>query len=505
MSEPRSFRFARHFRWSMLGQLATAAVSFLVTPTLVNTLGLETYGLYLILQSLTSYLILAALGAGGTTVTLSATARADGDVLRLRQVLRYSLFLHGAPVLAAAAAAAFAARPLLSGVYDIPPHLLETGTRVVAAAAVGTVFFSLAQCASSALLGLQRFDAAAVIGLLQSGLTPVLAVLLVRSGRGVVALAAAYALVQALSAALAWSVLRSVLDEEATATGGAHSRLGFKGFVKWSLSQWLGQMSWIVNYQFDRIFAAQQVSLAGMTLYAVPAGLLQRLNVIPATFGVVAQPMLAEVRSAGDAAQFHRLYLRQFRLLLWMSLPGLVLLFALMPQFLSLWLGGSFGNIGVWPARHLVLAQAAALLFVLPGTAAAIRGKPWYSTAVTWAQALISVTAWYFLVGPYDLVGLGFGSLLAQALPAVFFIPWIHRKVLGLTLSDFLAEGVFMPASCAALMFAVVFPFHDRATSWPLMAGFCVGGLLVYAAATWVLMGSDDRALVRRYLKRSGA
>lgn len=486
-----------------MGQIATAVLSLLITPTLVNALGLKTYGLYLILQSMTSYLILATLGAGSATVTHIATARADGDQLRLRQVLRYSLLMHGPPVILAAAAAALAARPLLTGVYQVPPELLDTGLRVIAAAAVATVFFSLTQAASSALLGLQRFDAAAIVSVLQSGLPPILSLLLVRSGRGVTYMAAAFALVQASSAALSWGFLRRALRAEARAHGKIHENLTLRSFVAWSLSQWLGQMAWIVNYQFDRVFAAHHVSLAGMTLYAVPAGLLQRLNVIPATFGVVAQPMLAEVRGAADTTQFHRLYLRQFRLLLLISLPGLVLLFALMPQFLSLWLGGSFGDTGVWPARLLVLAQAAALLFILPGTAASIRNKPWYMPGVTWAQALISVIAWAFLVGPWDLVGLGLGSLLAQLLPALVFIPWIHRSVLGLRLADFLSEGVFVPACCAALMFAVVFPFHDRATSWPLMAGFAAGGLLIYAAATWVLLGSEDRALIRRYLKRS--
>lgn len=497
VSEPRSYRFARHFRWSLLGQAATMAASFFATPYLVKNLGLDAYGLYLILQSATSYLVLATFGAGSATITQSAAARADGDPARLRQVLRHSLWMHGPAVALAAGVAVLSAEPLLARVFQVPPHLLAAGGRVLAGAMIGGVFFSLTQAATSAMQGLQRFEASNAVGFLQSGLMPVAAVLTVRAGAGVGTVAAAYAAIQVLGAIVAWSWLSRILAEEKNTARRRSEPLAFGTFASLSAAQWMGQLAWIVSYQFDRLFAANRVSLAAMTLYAVPVGLLQRLNVITATFGTVAIPMLGEHR--GHDEDLRRLYLRQYRLLLWLGLPGLVLFFSLMPQFLSMWLGGRFGDDSVWPARLQVLAQGFALLSILPGSLTLAQHKPWMQSGLAWTQALLSLGAWAALVPRFGLVGVGWGALLGQALPALIYIPMMHRRVLGLGVRRYLKDALFAPALSAATMLAVVFPYHDRAAGWTGLAGFTAMGLAAYGVAVWLLLGSDDRALVRRY------
>lgn len=501
MSEPRSFRFARNFRWSLIGQTATAVAGLLATPYLIRVFGLEAYGLYVILQSAVNYLMLATFGAGSAAFRHVAAAQAEGDGARLRGTLRWSLLFHGPLMLVAAAAAVLLARPLLRGLFQVPPELLDSGARVMWGAAAGAVFFSLANWATTAMSGLQRFGASNTVSFLQSGLMPVLAVALASAGYGLDAIAWCYALVQAAGAALAVVWLRRLLPESA-AGKGAGSAMPFSRFAGWAFGQWLGQASWIASYQLDRVFAARHVSLAGMTLYAVPVGLLQRLNVVPATFTAVALPMLSEHRAVDE--DLHRLYLRQYRLLLWLGLPGLILLFSLMPQFLSLWLGGRFGDDSVWPARLQVLAQGFALLASMPGVAALTHGKPWMPPALTWSQAGVSLVSWALLVPAWGLVGVGWGGLLGQALPALLFVPLFHRHVLRLRVGRFLSEGLFAPAACAGVMLAVVFPFHDRATSWLALAGFTAAGLAAYGLTAWALLGGEDRALVRRYLARQG-
>lgn len=500
MSEPRSFRFARYFRWSLLGQAAAAGASFLATPYLVRHFGLETYGLYVILQSAVNYLMLASFGAGGAAVRHIAAAQIEGDATRLRGALRWSLLFHGPTVLLAAAVALMSARPLLRGLFQVPPELMGAAVRVLWGAAAGAMFFSLTTWATTAMNGLQRFGASNTITFVQTGLMPVLAVVLARAGLGLDAVAWGYALVQALGAAVACVWLKNLIPNDA-ADKKTGASMPFSRFASWAFSQWLGQVAWIASYQLDRVFAARHVSLEGMTLYAVPVGLLQRLNVIPATFTSVALPMLSELRTPGE--DLHRLYLRQYRLLLWLGLPGLILLFSLMPQFLSLWLGGRFGDASVWPARLQVFAQGFVLLTALPSVAVLTHGKPWMSPALNWAQAFISLAAWAVFVPQWGLVGVGWGGLLGQALPALLFLPLVHGKVLRLNAARFLVEGLFAPAACAGVMLAVVFPFHDRATGWLSLAGFTAAGLAAYALTAWVLLGAEDRALVRRYLSRS--
>lgn len=497
MSEPRAFRFARNFRWSLLGQAATAVASFLATPYLIRRFGLEAYGLYVILQSAVNYIVLANFGAGASAFRHIAAAKAENDGPRVRATLRWSLFFHGPTVLVTAALAVSLARPLLQRLFQVPPELLALGVRVMWGAAVGAVFFSLTTGATTAMSGLQRFGPANAVTFFQMGLMPLAAVALAWAGFGLDAIAWCYAVIQALGTGAAWLWLRAMLAE--TELGPENEgHMPFARFASWALSQWLGQLAWIVSYQLDRVFAAQHASLAGMTLYAVPVGLLQRLSVIPATFTSVALPMLSEMRETDEKLRL--LYLRQFRLLLWLGLPGLVLLFSLMPQFLSLWLGGRFGDAAVWPARLQVIAQVFSLLTAMPSITVMSHGKPWMPPALTWSQAVISLLAWALLVPSWGLLGVGWGALLGQALPAVVFLHLFHRHVIRLRIGRFISEALFAPALSAGTMLAVVFPFHDRASNWTSLALFAAAGVSAYALSSWALLGAEDRALVRRYV-----
>jgi len=65
-------RFIRNVSWSVLGQGGAWAVSFFITPYLIRRIGVEGYGLYLILTMVSGYLLMFTLSAGTTTVIKTA-------------------------------------------------------------------------------------------------------------------------------------------------------------------------------------------------------------------------------------------------------------------------------------------------------------------------------------------------------------------------------------------------------------------------------------------------
>jgi O-antigen/teichoic acid export membrane protein len=253
-----------------------------------------------------------------------------------------------------------------------------------------------------------------------------------------------------------------------------------------------------VTFQLDRLFIARTSSLAALTLYAVPSGLLQRLQIFPAAVSTVLIPMMSEVSGGDGDETLRRMYVRSQRFLLWILLPALVLLFALMPQFLSLWLGGEFGGRSVWPARLLVVSQGFFFLNYSVNSVSASRDRPWYPSAVAWAQALISLGAWALLIGRYQLLGVALGSLLAQAIPTTVYLLVVHAKLLDLPAGRFISEALARPFLSAGLLLAAVMPFHQLASTWPRLLGMGAGGGALYYASAWRLLDRDDRELCRR-------
>lgn len=489
----RSHRFARNVSAGLAGQGLVALLGFVLTPMLIRLLGLEGYGLYVLMQAATSYLLLGTLGAGSAAVKYTAEHAVHGG-RAFHETQRLSVVLHlgGAAV---AAALLFAAAPWFAErLFRVPAELMAPGVFMLRCAAVGGVFVAGTQAASSTLQGLQAFGAHNRLVVAQAVLMTGGAVGLAALGFGVNGVGRWHVLLSAVVFLVAVYVARAQAAPAAAHHGG--KALDRRAFVAYGLSLWGGSLAWVITNQADKVVIAQAASLSALTLYAVPAGLLQRLQLLPAVVSTVLLPMFSELRH-GDAEHeetARRMYLKSTRFVLFAVLPPLVVLFCVMPQFLGLWVGGHFSDASVWPARLLVAAQGFTLFNYVANAAAAARGRVWYVSAVNWGQALVSLAGWALFVPRHGLLGVALGSLLAQALPAFAYLFAVHR-LLRVGWGSFFAEALAAPAAAALVLLVVAFPPHALATTWPRMISLGVIGLLAFYVTAWVLMPADDRRL----------
>ncbi|MBI4424307.1 MAG: oligosaccharide flippase family protein [Elusimicrobia bacterium] len=495
----RSLRFARNFSWNLLGQVGTWASAFLLIPYLVRRMGVEAYGLYLLLGTASSYLLILTFGAGSASVVHGAGRAGGKDGRGLREVLSWSVGIHLGGVALGAVLLAVAAPSIADSWFQVPPRLREEAVWILRCAALGAVFAGLLQAANSLLQGLQRFDWQNMIALTQSVATPLGAGALLAAGFGLRQIGLWYVVVNAVLAVAALAVARGLVA--AFPLRASSEGRSLRGFLATCRGFWLAQCASVVTLQFDKLFIGRTLALGDLTLWAVPAGLLMRLQTVPANIAGVIMPMSSELTAQEAEEGLARMYVKTVRAVLWSTLPAQVLLFALMPQFLTLWVGPAFGVMSVWPARVLALAQAVSLLNVIPLNMASARGKPLYLTTWLWLQASLLVLSWYLLAPRLGLLGIALGFLLSSSLPLPFFLAVIHRGILRLPLARYLREALYVPCASAALLLALVFPVHHLATSWLALLALSAAGLALYYGSTWRLMEDSDRALVRKLLR----
>ncbi|MBI3551218.1 MAG: oligosaccharide flippase family protein [Elusimicrobia bacterium] len=501
MSKAR--RFARNVSWNMAGQIVVAAANFLFIPYLVRGMGQERYGLYILLNTAASYLILLTFGAGDATVKFVAEHHGAQDGRALKDTLRYSLLMHGLAVVPGAAALFFGAKLCALRLFHVPQPLLPQAVFVLRCAAAGSISVAAIQFAGGVLQGLQRFDWHNLVTGLQNGLMPFGAAAAVWLGLGLAGAASWYVVLNALAAAAGLAAAWALLHPSRDLRAGKGLKAGV--FCAYGASMWLSVTAWVVTFQFDKIFLARGTSLSDLTLYSIPSGLLQRVQVMGVVVSAVLLPMMSELGGSQAHEELIRIYLKSSRFLLWAVLPALILLFVLMPQFLTLWLGGEFGGRGVWPARLVVLAKLFFILDAIPNAVVCSRGKPWAMTAMVWAQAIISIAAWKLLVPRIGILGVAWGSLLAQSVPTVIYLLWLHVGVLRLTEGQYARQTLFAPAMSGLLLALAVFPLHPFVDDWPRLFGTVAGGLLLYYGSTWFLMDDGDKRLLKQILRREPA
>lgn len=498
-SIPRSFRFARSVGIGLIGQSVSLVITFLSIPILMRALGTETYGLYILLHTATSYALLTTLGVGMATVRYTSEFNASGDVHALRQSAAYSLLFYSAAAAVSLASAWIFAPRVATDVLRLSGPTAADAVYIVRAAGVAAAAWAFSDLAQSLLQGLQFFAWQAVLATAQNVVFLVAAVALVRSGRGLRAIAAWYAawqiLLAAVSSLLAWSRLREAL-------GAGHRTFHPKTFARFALGGGFGRFAWIVVTQLDKVYVARASSLTDTTLYAIPSGLLQRLQILRGVVANVVIPMMAELQGRTAQEDLRRIYLKSVRFILWCTLPGLVFLFALMPQILGLWLGVSFTGKAVWPARVLVLLQ---LIYFLEGQAQMVivsRDHPWRTNALIWLQAAACVLTWKLLIGRWGLLGVAVGSTFSQALVTLIAIEFAHRRLLALSWKDFARYGLLGPGFSAALTLGALWPVREYVTTWPRTALAVFGVSAAFYTAAYALMSGEDRALLKSAARR---
>jgi len=478
--------------WGLGGQLGVAVVNFPLIPRIVRGFGEENYGAYLLMLSCAGWIALMHMGAGVGIVRYVAEGEAAGDPAAAAAAARRGAALQlGFSLLAAAAL--WAAAPILAErVFVVPAFLRGHETWLIRAAAVGGFFSVITAWALSVFQGYQRFRRLGVLSLAQGVLPTIGTAAVLASGRGLLAAATWYVAVQAgLAVVCLWGVRSLTLGAgDAPRTGP-----GRGAFWRYCLGFWPGSFAQFASGQLDRAFIAGLRSLSEFTLYAVPLGLLQRLQMLPAVAGATFLPVVGEL-PAEHGHELQRLYLRCTRVLAALLAPAYALLFALMPQFLSLWLGGRFGDESVWPARVMVLTQAAAALAYLPITVAGARRGGVWPTIAQWSQAAVCLALWPLLIPRWGLLGAALGSLAAQVLATAVIAGYTHRKVIHLGLMRYALDALGPAGAGTLLLSLAVWPLRARVGGWGGFSALCALGGALYAVAAWSLLPAEDR----RYL-----
>ena len=495
----RGRRFARNVGWSLAGQAGTIVVSFFALPFLLRGFGAEAYGVYLLMYTVAGYMAVFQLGAGLAAIKYVAEAQAAGEDGALHDAVRYSFWIHFLGVGSAGAALWFAAGPLSRTVFDIPSYFREHAFWLLRAAALGGLFAAGGQWATSVFWGLQKLAWPSALAVLQSIMMPLGLVVILATGRGLGAAAVWYVAVQACGFLFLTLALRSALAGHR----GNKGRLAFKPFATYGLTFVPSLLANLVSTQVDKVFVAGKLSMSDLTYYAVPSGVLQRLQAPSATISTALMPVLSEIGRIEEKDHLTRVYVRAVRALFALIAPALGLLFVLMPQLLGLWINPAFGKNAEVAARLLVATQAFAIAFHGPKAAAGGLDGGHYNSVAMWIQALLSLALWPVLIPRWGIAGAAAGALVAQFLATLYFMDATHRRLVHLPWRRFLREVLSPVAPPTAALILVAWLLRGWAWTWLGFVGVNAAACLCYLGLLWRGLPEEDTRDVIRWFRKA--
>lgn len=481
-------------------------VFFFLTPYMIDTLGVEDYGLWSLVFSVVGFFGLLDLGFGTGVVKYVAEAKGQGDVERRNRMLSTLLLVY--LVLALIAAAGLGVLSLaFRSIFDLDADQASRALVLLWIIGCRAVIFNLPLSLwRGALFGEQRIH---VINGVQAAATLVYGLAawwLLGSGLGLIPLAWLNLAAMLVEHGLYILIARRQVPELKVSPRLAR-RSEFREAFSFSVFAFIVSVAALVLMRTDPIIVKFFLPLTAVAAYAVALRIAENGLLLTKQFVNVLTPLVAELKGGGedDKVRFVLVNATRFAIV---PAAGLAVGAAVLGrEALEFWIGPEM--VSAWPV--LVILMTAMTLSVPQMVASSVltmTGHHRFTASAAALSVAINVGVSLALVRSLGLVGVALGTLTATAIVDVGLVLSRACKVHGLSLAGYLlkiAPAVVVPAAAQwALTWGLKAWLPPRGLGAVVL--LAVPGGLLYLALFWLVFveKSEKELIVGKVFKRAG-
>jgi O-antigen/teichoic acid export membrane protein len=267
---------------------------------------------------------------------------------------------------------------------------------------------------------------------------------------------------------------------------GVRSVFSFGGWV--TVSNVIGPLF----MQFERFCLGTFAALAAVAFYSTPFDILSRVTALPGATLNVLFPALSQA-VAHEPERTPRLVSRGQLIVLGIAFPAFLLLAAIAPEALRLWLGADFSDHSSRAARLLAASIFVNSMAWLPFSLLQAAGRADLTAKLHLAEipAYLAITALFVRAGGVD--GCALANLLRSAVDGALVV-WLARRVLPEAAPVLGRASVLAVAGCLGI-FGAALPIHV----WGRLA-WSAFSISAIALATWRWFLDDSERDTMRWM-----
>jgi O-antigen/teichoic acid export membrane protein len=478
---------ARNTIWNLVGQLLPMAVAVLAIPLLIRGMGAARFGILSLAWVVVGYFSLFDLGIGRALTKLVADklgANEEHSIPPLAWTSLLLMFLLGiiGGLVASALSSLFVHRLLkipeemqaetLRGFYllaiSIPVVTVTSGLRGILEAQQRFRILNLIRVPTSIF----SFAGPLLVLPFSHSLTPVMGILV--GGRLIGCAAHLFACFHALPALSHNFFLKGTL---------VASVLKFGGWMTVS-----NIISPIMVY-LDRFLIGTLLSVSAVAYYTAPFDMIIRLTVIPGAVVGVLFPAFA-ISLMQDPDRTRLLLTRGLKYTVLTIFPAVLVIVALAPDILRLWLGSTFAQNGGGVLRWLAAGVFINCLALVPFSLVQSAGRPDITARLHLLELPIYVALIWVLTKRYGIEGAAIAWSARVTMDAAVLFYFCHRLLPH--------KPGFLSKLGSAVVTGLLVTYTATLPRTPMMkVGFLSLTLIVFGLASWFwALGPEERAFV---------
>jgi O-antigen/teichoic acid export membrane protein len=459
-------------------------LNFFVVAYAIRKLGPDSYGVWVLALSFSvsaGYLSISDLGLQAGVTRFVADADGRGEHGRIGEVVSSALAVLGSAALLAVVvllALSIGAEHL----FHVPASL-HTALQLLFVLLAAEALFGLPGLAFEGLLeGLQRYGWIRFLDLSRQVLYTILAVVVLATGRGVVAYGAAMVASSAF-VATGYAVAARVLCPNLRISPRLVNRAALGPLANFSAWIFLGRICGVVWAQMDKLILAVAAGTSVLTGYDIAARIQSAASYPMSLTTTAVVPATANLSAMESTVRLQALLVRGTRYTLALSLPITIAAMILARPLIIGWVGDRYANMAgptqLFLAYQLLVSSATIANTMLIGLGRVRAVMMCVAFAVV-VNLIISV----ILVGPLGISGVIIGTLVGFGITAPLYLRLVLHE-LSMTFGDFVRRAILPIVPCAAVFAGLLALTAALAQPGHLItvAACCVPAGIIYVLA----------------------
>ena len=484
--------------WNAFFSFFDGVISFFLIPLLIHYLGVQQFGILLLMWSITGILGLANFGLGEATLRYVAYHYGDGNMSGVNRVLDSTVSFY-VVVCTVLSVVVFAAAPTFVVLLKIPAgeHRLVGWLLRLSA----LVFFlgTVSRAIGAIPMALQRYDISSKVNIGQGIVRSVGYILLVISKYGILHLVI-WDVVTCIGTLCVQSVVaRNLLP--GIKLMPSFSFKGLREIVSYSISSFLTYGFLVMYRESGKLALGTHLGPSSVAYLGTPDNVAQRI------YGVIvsgSETLMPKFSANRDSTVAQSLLLKGTWISLALSILFFIPLAVFMPDFLRLWINPGFARESAAVGQLLALSIIPQGAFVTAATFFRGTDKPWIVTIVIAFAGIGTLLFSVILIPAHGVLGAGYAYFVGS-------IPWLVGLFYGfyfmfgsssvIPLMRFVGLPLLLAGVAFTFGIAIRGWFHE--VNW--FGLFALGGLfagsigLLLFGIDWVLGGeSPSKQLLER-------
>lgn len=464
--------------------IVTILTAFIVSPIMVKQLGDETYGIWVLIVSVSSYFTVLDFGINTAIVRYVSKYTALKDYKKTRQIYSSSfaifIFLSAIALSLIAVIGIF-----FKDFFDIESfsdtYLYMVIFIVGLDLAINLTFGVL----SGTMRALQNFLEINIIMTTVIIIKNIILVFLLLNGYSLLSLAIVLIASTVARCLIQYIFIKkkySFLKFEISSIDKSTLRLLFN----YSIYSFLIAVSLKILFSTDSIVIGALVSVEGVTFYAIPAMIVEYMEKLVWAVIAVLIPIISTREAVGDSKENTRLYVLGTKYTLLLCSPIIIVLFIAGDDFIRIWMGSAYEEPSSKVLNILLIGYIFSISQLIAQGILKGISKHKALAIIFCVQAIANLVLSIFLAPEYGIYGVAFGTSIPLLIANVFIVPYFTCKELGLRYSKYILNGMIKPIAPILIMFFIINSYNIQIDNYIELIGF--SSLIVILVALYIFM-----------------